>query len=61
MRVTYEDKDGSTRVLEFIRYPDDERMAFFSVDGEGHFNVLMTKVNKIISDMHKLINGENIL
>lgn len=61
LKITYEGIDGKDTVLEFIQYPDDPRKVFMLVDGEGHFTVMMTKVEKIINDMHKLIRGEDIL
>ena len=61
LKITYEGIDGKDTVLEFIQYPDDPRKVYMLVDGEGHFTVMMTKVEKIINDMHKLIRGEDIL
>lgn len=60
LRITYRFSSGKTEVLEFLKLPDDERKAFLQIDGEGHFIVLMTKVDKIKSDLQKLISGKEI-
>lgn len=61
LKLTYEYSSGKTETVEFFRLPDDSRKAFMAIDGEGHFIVLMTKVDKIKSDLQKLINGEEII
>lgn len=45
-------------VLKFFKMKENERKIIVQIDGEGRFYVYITKVNKIINDMHKLINGE---
>lgn len=60
LRITYRFTSGKTEVLEFLKLPDDERKAFLQIDGNGHFIVLMTKVDKIKSDLQKLISGKDI-
>lgn len=60
LSLVYRFNSGKISTVEFLKLPDDERKAFMSIDGDGHFVVLMTKVDKIKSDLHKLLNGEMI-
>ena len=59
LKITYGAIDGNDIVLEFI--PIDDRNVFIQVNGEGRFYALRTRVDKIINDMQKLLNGEEIM
>jgi hypothetical protein len=59
LRITYGAIDGNDIVLEFI--PIDDRNVYLQINGEGRFYALRTRADKIINDMHKLINGEEIM
>lgn len=59
LRITYIPIDGEKIVLEF--YKIEPRKYVLKVDGEGRFFAYSTKIDKIVKDMHKLINGEEIM
>lgn len=58
LKITYHAIDGDDMEIEFI--PIESRKYVFKLDGEGRFFVYVTKVNKIKSDLNKLLNGEEI-
>ena len=58
LKITYHATEGDDTVIEFI--PIESRKQVFKLNGEGRFFVYITKVNKIKSDLNKLINGEEI-
>ena len=60
LRLTYEFTSGEHDIVEFWSFPDDSRKTFMTIDGEGRFVVLMTKVDKIKNDLQKLLSGEEI-
>lgn len=60
LRLTYEFTSGERDIVEFWSFPDDSRKTFMTIDGEGRFVVLMTKVDKIKNDLQKLLSGEEI-
>ncbi len=60
MSVVYYVNDGSRMTLEFLPCPDSARKMFIRVNGEGRFFCYVTKVDKVKSDLVKLLNGEEI-
>ncbi|MBQ2881704.1 MAG: DUF4340 domain-containing protein [Clostridia bacterium] len=59
LKITYIPIEGENIVLEF--YQIEPRKYVLKVDGEGRFFTYSSKVEKIVKDMHKLINGEEIM
>ena len=51
-------KAGQARTYKFYQYSDVR--AFYTINGQGEFYVPMPMLNKIINDVHKLVNGEII-
>ena len=60
LSIVYHVNDGSTMTLEFLPCPDSARKMFMRVNGEGRFFCYITKVEKVKSDLVKLLNGEAI-
>jgi len=50
---------GENVVVEFL--PINDRNSFMLINGEGRFYVLNSRVDKVIKDMFKLLNGEEIM
>ena len=59
LKITYVPIEGENIVLEF--YQIEPRKYVIKLDGEGRFFVYSSKIDKIVKDMHKLINGEEII
>ncbi len=59
LKITYIPIEGENIILEF--YQIEPRKYVLKVDGEGRFFAYSTKIDKIVKDMHKLINGEEIM
>lgn len=59
LKITYSAIDGDDIVLAF--YQIEARKYVLKVNGEGRFFVYSSKVNKIMNDMFKLLNGEEIM
>lgn len=59
LRITYFPIEGDNITLEY--YPIEPRKYVIKIDGEGRFFAYSSKINKIVNDMHKLINGEEIM
>ena len=59
LKITYIPIEGENIILEF--YQIEPRKYVLKVDGEGRFFAYSSKIDKIVKDMHKLINGEEIM
>lgn len=60
LSIVYYINDNSTMTLDFLPCNDSARKMFIRVNGEGRFFCYVTKVEKIKSDLAKLLNGEEI-
>ena len=58
LKMTVVLRTGATRVYEF--YPYSERRSYCVIDGDGNYYALRTMVNKIISDVNKVMNNEPV-
>ena len=59
LKVVYKKQNG--KEIEVAFYEIDDRNLFAAVNGEGHFSVLRTAVDKVIRDMFKVLNGEPVV
>ena len=61
LKVEYTYRDGSgVEVVEFHPIESDKRRVGVSVNGKFEFTARTTYVNKVISDIQKVLNGESI-
>ena len=58
LELTVVTKAGNERVFKFYQYTD--RRVFYTVNGKGEFYVPRTMIDKTISDISRLLNGETI-
>lgn len=59
LKMTVILNNGKTRVYEF--YPYSERRSLCLVDGEGSYYTLRTIVNKVISDVIRVMNDQPVI
>ncbi len=59
VEVIYSLKDGSQDVIQF--YPIDDRNCAANVNGQTFLSVRITQVQKILSDVEKLLTGQTVL
>jgi len=60
LTVTLEGMDGCDTIVEFIPVDKDELYAYCLVNGDGHFIVKTSQLDRIITNVRKLINGEKV-
>lgn len=58
LTMTVTDTDGETKVYKFHKLTS--RKAYISINGSGGFYVMTNRVEKIISDVQKFFNGQEI-
>ena len=56
--LTVKTKAGNERVYRF--YPYTDRRVFYTINGEGEFYTSRTMVDKIISDIGKVMRDETV-
>lgn len=58
LTMTVTTKAGNTRTYRF--YPYSDRRVYYTINGEGEFYVSRTMIDKVISDVARVQNGETI-
>lgn len=59
LEIVYDLTDGSQNVIAF--YPMDDRNCAANVDGQTFLSVRVTEVQKVLSDVQKLLAGQTVL